>query len=90
MYAFKDINPQAPVHVLIIPKKHVVDVASLQEDDDALAGKLLRIGAQIAREMGFDKTGYRVVANVGRHAGQSVFHLHIHLIGGRPMAWPPG
>ena len=90
VYAFKDLNPQAPVHVLIIPKAHITDVAVLQEQHDTLAGKLLRIGAQIAREIGIERTGYRLVANVGPHAGQSVFHLHIHLLGGRQMTWPPG
>jgi histidine triad (HIT) family protein len=90
VYAFKDLNPQAPVHVLIIPKVHITDVAALQEQHDTLAGKLLRTGAQIAREMGIERTGYRLVANVGPHAGQSVFHLHIHLLGGRQMTWPPG
>lgn len=90
VYAFKDLNPQAPVHVLIIPKQHITDVAALEQGHDALAGKLLRVGAHIAREMKVDKTGYRLVANVGPHAGQSVFHLHIHLLGGRQMTWPPG
>jgi len=90
VYAFKDINPQAPVHVLIIPKQHITDVAHLQEEHDALTGKLLRVAAHIAREMKIDSTGYRLVANVGPHAGQSVFHLHIHLLGGRRMTWPPG
>ncbi len=90
VYAFKDINPQAPVHVLVIPKQHVTDVAELREEDDSLAGKLLRVAAQIAREMKIDRSGYRLVANVGPHAGQSVFHLHIHVLGGRQMTWPPG
>lgn len=90
IYAFKDINPQAPVHVLIIPKQHITDVAHLQEEQDALAGRLLRVAAHIAREMKVDSTGYRLVANVGAHAGQSVFHLHIHLLGGRRLTWPPG
>ncbi|MEJ5251329.1 MAG: histidine triad nucleotide-binding protein [Chthonomonadetes bacterium] len=90
IYAFKDINPQAPVHILVIPKEHITDVDALQEEHDALAGKLLRIAAHIAREMKINRTGYRLVANVGPHAGQSVFHLHIHLIGGRQMTWPPG
>lgn len=90
VYAFKDINPQAPVHVLIIPKQHITDVAHLQEEQDALVGRLLRVAAYIAREMKIDGIGYRLVANVGPHAGQSVFHLHIHLLGGRRMTWPPG
>ena len=90
VYAFKDINPQAPVHVLVIPKQHVTDVAELREEDDSLAGKLLRVAAHIAREMKIDRSGYRLVANVGPHAGQSVFHLHIHVLGGRQMIWPPG
>jgi len=90
VYAFKDINPQAPVHVLVIPKLHVTDVAELCEEHDSLAGKLLRVAAQIARELKIDRSGYRLVANVGQHAGQSVFHLHIHVLGGRQMTWPPG
>lgn len=90
VFAFKDINPQAPIHILIIPKQHIADVTELQQNHDALAGKLLRIGAQIARDMHIEKTGYRLVANVGPHAGQSVFHLHVHLLGGRQMTWPPG
>ncbi|MCS6830704.1 MAG: histidine triad nucleotide-binding protein [Armatimonadota bacterium] len=90
VYVFKDLNPQAPVHVLIVPKQHVTDVAALEEEHDALAGKLLRVSALVAREMKIDKTGYRLVTNVGPHAGQGVFHLHIHLLGGRQMTWPPG
>jgi len=90
VYVFKDLNPQAPVHVLIIPKQHVRDVAALEEQHDALAGKLLRVAAHIGRELHIEQTGYRLVANVGPHAGQSVLHLHIHLLGGRQMSWPPG
>ncbi len=90
VYAFKDINPQAPIHVLVIPKQHIVDVADLKEEHDSLAGKLLRVAASIARDLKIERTGYRLVANVGPHAGQSVFHLHIHLLGGRQMTWPPG
>lgn len=83
VYAFWDINPQAPIHVLVIPKEHITDVAALQPSHDALAGKLLRVAAQIAREMNIEKSGYRLVANVGPHSGQTVFHLHVHLLGRR-------
>lgn len=88
--AFHDVAAQAPTHVLIIPKKEVVNVAALTEEDAELAGRLLLAIGHVARELGVAETGYRVVANCGRDGGQSVNHLHFHLLAGRSMAWPPG
>ncbi|MGD8495791.1 MAG: histidine triad nucleotide-binding protein [Gemmatimonadales bacterium] len=88
--AFRDIDPQAPVHVLIIPKRHVESVAALETGDTALAGRLLLAAAETARELGVEEDGYRLVTNRGEKAGQSVFHLHLHLLAGRRMNWPPG
>jgi histidine triad (HIT) family protein len=86
--AFRDLNPQAPVHILIIPKKHI---ASLDDvSDSELLGRMIAMAAAIARQEKIAKTGYRTVINTGRDGGQSVDHLHIHLLGGRAMAWPPG
>ena len=88
--AFKDANPEAPEHILIIPKKHIVSLAEANNDDLTLLGNLqLRI-ASIAREIGLNENGYRVVTNVGIDGGQSVSHLHYHLLGGRALKWPPG
>jgi histidine triad (HIT) family protein len=88
-FAFEDINPQAPTHVLIIPKKHIVDVKEAGEADAEIIGYCNLVAAKIARERGIEK-GYRTVFNVGPGAGQSVFHLHLHLLGGRALGWPPG
>lgn len=88
--AFRDINPVAPVHVLVIPKKPLESVATAGEEDQALLGRLMLAAAQVARELGLEPDGYRLVTNIGRDGGQSVFHLHVHLIGGRPLRWPPG
>ena len=88
--AFRDIQPQAPVHVLVIPRDHVEGVGSLGEEDGGLAGELLLAAAEVARIEGISESGYRVVTNVGERAGQSVFHLHMHVLGGRRMRWPPG
>ena len=88
-YAFADINPQAPVHVLIAPREHIVSTADANEGDSALFGHLLWAAAEIARAKGLSK-GYRVVVNTGSDGGQTVDHLHVHLLGGRPMTWPPG
>ena len=86
--AFKDLNPQAPVHILVIPKKHI---ASLDDANDSdLLGRMLGLAAAIARQEGISKTGYRTVINTGVNGGQSVDHLHIHILGGRQMNWPPG
>jgi histidine triad (HIT) family protein len=88
-FAFEDIDPRAPTHVLIIPKKHVVDLKEAKADDAEIIGKLNLLAAKIARERKIEN-GYRTVFNVGPGAGQSVFHLHLHLLGGRPLSWPPG
>lgn len=88
--AFHDINPQAPLHALIIPRKHIATINDLQADDAALVGKLFLVAKQIAAEQGYDEDGYRVVMNCGVQAGQSVFHIHLHLLAGRPLKWPPG
>jgi histidine triad (HIT) family protein len=88
--AFRDINPVAPVHVLVIPKTPIESVAHASEGDALLLGKLLVAAAEIARAEGLQEDGYRIVTNVGANAGQSVFHLHLHVIGGRGMSWPPG
>lgn len=86
--AFRDINPQAPVHVLVIPRAHIV---SLNDATDAASvGRLALVAAEIAKSEGVAESGYRVVANTNRDGGQSVFHLHLHLLGGRSLAWPPG
>jgi len=86
---FEDIKPQAPTHVLIIPKKHIVGVREANAEDAPIIGKLHLVAAQIARDRKIEN-GYRTVFNVGPGAGQSVFHLHLHLLGGRPLSWPPG
>jgi histidine triad (HIT) family protein len=88
--AFRDIGPKAPVHILIIPKKDIARVSEATAADETLLGHLLTVAAEIARKEGIDETGYRLVVNKGPHAGESVPHLHVHLLGGRPMAWPPG
>jgi histidine triad (HIT) family protein len=88
--AFDDINPQAPTHTLVIPRKHVVSIAELQELDVGLLGHLMLVGNKIAKLKGIIDSGYRFVVNTGAHGGQSVFHLHLHVLGGRHMAWPPG
>jgi len=88
--AFEDINPKAPVHVLIIPKKHIGGMGDMTPEDEATLGHLALVGRQIAQEKKVDQSGYRLVINTGPDAGQSVFHIHVHLLGGRPMSWPPG
>lgn len=85
--AFRDIAPQAPVHFLVIPKKHIVDPASVREEDEKLIGKLMRVGAQIASENGVGD-GFRVIFNNGAKAGQAVFHIHMHIMGGKDRPWP--
>jgi histidine triad (HIT) family protein len=90
LVAFEDINPQAPVHVLVIPRRHIATLNDLGPDDDALVGKLHRAAARVARERGIAGPGYRVVLNCNAHAGQSVWHVHLHLLGGRSLSWPPG
>jgi histidine triad (HIT) family protein len=88
--AFRDINPAAPTHVLVIPKKHIVGMHDLTREDAALVGELFLAARDVAEQLGLHEKGYRVVANNGPDAGQSVFHLHVHVLGGRQMAWPPG
>lgn len=88
--AFEDINPQAPTHILVIPKRHIRSVQELDEKDAGLLGHLMLTCKEIAKERGLAESGYRVVTNVGSHGGQTVFHLHFHLLGGRHMTWPPG
>ncbi len=88
--AFDDVNPQAPTHTLVIPRRHVGSIAELQDSDIELLGRLMLAGNTIARQKGIADAGYRVVVNTGAHGGQTVFHLHLHVLGGRHMAWPPG
>jgi len=88
--AFEDIEPQAPVHLLVVPRKHVATLNDLAPEDDALAEKLLRVGAKLARERGIADAGWRATVNVNRDAHQLVFHVHLHVMGGRRFRWPPG
>jgi histidine triad (HIT) family protein len=88
--AFNDINPQAPAHVLIIPREHISGPGAIDESNSDLAGHLLTVAAKLARELGIDENGYRIVFNDGRDGGQTVDHIHLHLIGGRRLGWPPG
>jgi len=88
--AFHDLNPQAPVHVLVIPTRHIESLLELGPDDRDLVGHLHAVAAGLARELGIAESGFRVVINTNRDAGQSVPHLHLHLLGGRAMEWPPG
>ncbi len=90
VFAFNDINPQAPLHVLVIPKRHIATTNDLAAGDDALVGTLVRRAAAIAAEKGYAARGYRTVVNCNAEAGQTVFHVHVHLLAGRPMRWPPG
>jgi histidine triad (HIT) family protein len=88
--AFKDIHPAAPTHALVIPKKHIVGIRDAKPEDAALLGELMLAGRHVAEDLGVGESGYRLVVNQGGDAGQSVFHMHLHVLGGRPMAWPPG
>jgi len=88
--AFRDVNPQAPLHVLIVPTKHIATVNDLTAEDDALIGSMFRRAAAIAAEHGYAERGYRTVFNTNRDAGQTVFHVHLHLLAGRGLTWPPG
>ncbi len=90
MLAFKDVNPQAPTHVLIIPKTHIASVSALTEATAPLMTKTVTLANRLAQHYGIADTGYRLVVNCGPQAGQSVAHMHVHLLGGRPMRWPPG
>jgi histidine triad (HIT) family protein len=88
--AIHDINPQAPVHILVIPRKPITRIGQAAASDASLLGNLLLAARDLAKEQGLEETGYRLVINNGPHAGESVPHLHVHLLGGRPMDWPPG
>ena len=88
--AFEDINPQAPHHILLIPRRHIASMADLTEEDGHVLAILFMVAARLAQKLGLAERGYRFVTNVGPDAGQSVFHLHFHLLGGRKFAWPPG
>jgi histidine triad (HIT) family protein len=88
--AFHDVSPQAPRHVLIVPKRHVESLLSATAEDEALLGRLVRVARDLAKELGLAERGFRLVFNCGEHAGYSVFHIHLHLLGGRPLGWPPG
>lgn len=88
--AFHDIHPQAPTHILVIPRRHIRSLNEAQAEDRDLLGRLLLVTRDLAVARGMGERGYRIVTNCGRGAGQSVFHLHLHLLGGRPMSWPPG
>jgi histidine triad (HIT) family protein len=88
--AFEDVNPQAPVHILVIPKKHIATTLDVTEEDNALIGELLQVANSLAREKGVAEPGFRTVMNCNSDAGQTVFHIHLHLLAGRPMNWPPG
>jgi histidine triad (HIT) family protein len=88
--AFKDVGPKASVHILIVPRKHIATVLDLGPSDGALIGDIFRVAAKLAAEQGIAQKGFRVVVNCGSDAGQTVFHLHYHLLGGRHLSWPPG
>ncbi|MFQ5559574.1 MAG: histidine triad nucleotide-binding protein [Nitrospinota bacterium] len=90
LIAINDINPQAPVHILLIPKKHLSSTLEATEGDKQLLGSVLLASGKIAKEQGLSENGFRVVVNTGNHGGQTVFHIHFHLVGGRQMGWPPG
>ena len=90
MIAFDDINPQAPMHVLVVPRTHVATLNDLEASHDGLVGMMIRRGAAIARERGYDGSGFRTVFNCNSDAGQAVFHIHLHVLGGRRLGWPPG
>jgi len=90
LLAFNDINPQSPTHVLVVPKRHIATLNDLQPADDPLVGLMTRRAAALARERGLAESGFRTVFNTNRDAGQTVFHIHLHLLGGRALGWPPG
>lgn len=90
MIAFRDINPVAPVHILFIPKKHIESLDALEEGDKELIGRIHYRISRLAKKLGLDQKGYRVVNNMGKDGGQTVFHIHFHLLGGKAFRWPPG
>ena len=90
IFAFRDINPVAPQHILLIPKKHISAVSEADRDDAALLGHMMLQASRLAEQTGMSRDGFRLVVNTGNNGGQTVFHLHLHLLGGRQMTWPPG
>tara|TARA_X000001036_G_scaffold336956_1_gene315911 strand:+ start:238 stop:558 length:321 start_codon:yes stop_codon:yes gene_type:complete len=88
--AFRDINPQAPTHILIIPKKHITTINDLKPDDSTLIGEMFLIAKQLAKIENINNSGFRMVFNCNKDGGQTVFHIHLHLLGGRKLSWPPG
>ena len=90
LFAFDDINPQAPMHVLVVPKRHISTLNDVAAGDDELVGAMVRTAAAIAKQKGYDGPGFRTVFNCNAQAGQTVFHLHLHVLGGRALSWPPG
>ena len=90
VYAFRDIEPQAPVHILIIPKKHISSVNEINDENCAIVGHIFKVAAEIAKNEGIAEDGYRIVTNIGENGGQTVKHLHYHMLGGRSLQWPPG
>ena len=90
LYAFRDVTPQSPTHILLIPRKHIATIADVTSDDAALLSAMFLRANEIARQEGLDEKGFRYVLNCGVHGGQSVYHIHLHIMGGRQMTWPPG
>jgi histidine triad (HIT) family protein len=90
LVVLQDINPQAPLHALVVPRQHIASLNELSAEDDGLAGEMIRRAAALAKENGVAERGYRTVFNCNAEAGQTVFHIHLHVLGGRPMGWPPG
>jgi histidine triad (HIT) family protein len=90
VFAFKDIAPKAPFHQLVVPVRHIPRLVDAEPEDAALLGRVMLAGARLAREAGYGESGFRVVMNSGPEAGQTVFHVHLHVLGGRPLEWPPG
>jgi len=88
--AFRDINPQAPLHALVIPRRHIATLNDVTDEDGGMLGKMLLAGTRVARQAGVAENGYRIVMNCNADGGQSVFHIHLHVLGGRAMKWPPG
>lgn len=88
--AFNDIKPEAPVHIIIIPKKHISSINEIEYNDNELIGRIYNVAKKIACDLGINESGYRIVTNCGQDAGQSVSHIHFHLLGGRSLSWPPG
>lgn len=87
--AFRDINPQAPIHFLVIPKKPIATVNDISQEDEALVGYMHRVAAKVAKDLGADKDGFRTVMNCNEHGGQTVYHIHLHVLAGKPLGWPP-